>query len=336
MSTPDPTTPAQTEPDAAVPELETATGESTADVVPELETGTGATTADPTAVFAWSGPPDADAAIPVVVEREGYPLLTRIAAEAFGSFALVLVAVGALLYTQLSGAGTLGVALATGLVLAGLTIAFGHVSGAHMTPAVSVGAAIAGRIGAVDAVLYVVAQVLGGVVAVAALLVTVPADLPAGLGSESATAMLAAAANGWGDSSPLFVVSGGAVTFGLAAALVVELLATAVVVAVVLSNRARRSGAVAVGLTFSALLLIAAPVTNGALNPARATAVALVALGSSTTPLTQLWLFWLTGLLGGAIAGLGALAFGRHTTLDEAPDLTSPEWTEDEQTIVLD
>ena len=267
---------------------------------------------------------------------DGYSLVARIGAEAFGSFALVLVAVGTLLYVPLSAIGTLGVALATGLALAGLTMALGHVSGAHLTPAVSIGAAITGRVSPLDAVLYVVAQVLGAVAAVAALIVTVPAELPAGLQAESAAAMVATTANGWGTGSPLHTLSQGEVSFGLASALVIELLATAVVVAVVLSNRARRSGAVAVGLTFAALLLVVAPVTNGALNPARATGVALVAAGSTTTPLTQLWLFWLTGLLGGALAGLAVLAFGRNGSLAADREPLTEETTEDEETVRLD
>jgi len=248
----------------------------------------------------------------------------------------VLVAVGTLLYVPLSAVGTLGVALATGLALAGLTLAFGHVSGAHLTPAVSIGAAITGRVNAVDAILYVVAQVLGGVAAVAALLVTIPSGLPAGLKADSTGAMIAGTANGWDAGSPLSTISGGQVTFGLAAALVIELLATTVVVAVVLSNRGRRSGAVAVGLTFAALLLLVAPVTNGALNPARATAVALVSLGSSTTPLAQVWLFWLTGILGGALAGLAVLAFGHRDVIPVDPELRTEETTHDEMAVRLD
>ncbi len=273
----------------------------------------------------------------VPAPAHGYPLLARIAAEAFGSFALVLVAVGALLYTQLSGAGTLGVALATGLVLTGLTLAFGHVSGAHLTPAVSVGAAIAGRVPTVDAILYVVAQVLGAVVAVVALVVTIPAALPAAIGADSGLAMIAATANGFDAGSPLSTLSSGQVTFGLTSALIVELLGTAIVVAVVLANRARRSGAVAVGLTFAALLVVAAPVTNGALNPARAMAVALVAIGTTSTPLAQVWLFWLTGLLGGAAAGLGVLAFGRRdaAVLEESYAQDAEEAFDDEETVDL-
>ncbi len=274
-------------------------------------------------------------AVPLPATHE-YSLLARIGVEAFGSFAFVLVAVGTLLYTALSQAGSLGVALAAGLALAGLTMAFGHVSGAHLNPAVSIGAAIAGRVPAVDAILYVLAQVIGAVAAVAALLVTIPAGLPAGLKAASTSEMIVKTANGWGAGSPLSALSGGQVSFGLTSALIVELLATTVLVAVVLANRGRRSGAVAVGLTFAALLLVAAPVTNGALNPARATAVALVGLGSSTTPLSQVWLFWLTGILGAALAGLATLAFGHRDEVAVDPELLAEETTTEEDAVRLD
>jgi len=245
-------------------------------------------------------------------------LLTRVGAELVGTLVVVLAVVGTLLYTGLSGAGAVGVALAGGMALAGVTAAFGHVSGAHLNPAVTLAAALTGRTAWLDAALYVVAQVLGAVVAVAVLFVTVPTALPGLVDSanpEATTAdFLSVTANGWGEGSPLSVLSGGSVSFGLSAALLVEALATAILVAVVLGASRRGGGAVAIGLTYASMLLVAGPVTNAALNPARATAVALLTAGSDTLPLTQLWGFWLAALLGGAAVGLALLAFGRTVT----------------------
>ncbi|WP_372595272.1 MIP/aquaporin family protein [Actinotalea sp.] len=309
MSTPEPTPPAASDADES-PVAETA-------MTLEVES------------FELSG-------LETVAYEEEPSLLARVGAETFGSFAFVLVTVGALLYTQLSGVGTLGVALAAGLVLAGLTHALGGFSGAHLNPAVSVAAAITGRTPTVDAVLYVAGQVLGAITAVAVLVLTVPAGLPEALGTDSAVGLMATTANGYDALSPLSTLSSGQFTFGLVAALVVELLGTIVLVAVVLANRARRSGAVAVGLTFAALLLLVAPVTNGALNPARATAVAIVSVGSDTTALAQLWLFWLTGLVGGAVVGLALLAFGRRELTTEDQDLLTAEPVEDVQDVRLD
>ncbi|HWS58598.1 MAG TPA: aquaporin, partial [Actinotalea sp.] len=136
---------------------------------------------------------------------------------------------------------------------------------------------------------------------------------------------------GWDAGSPLSTLSGGQVAFGATAALLVEALATAVLVAVVLgASSRRRSGAVAIGLTYSAMLLVAGPVTNAAINPVRATAVALLSAGSDTLALTQLWGFWLAALLGAAAVGLVVVAFGRGTA--EVDDLVVDE----EHEVVLD
>lgn len=251
---------------------------------------------------------EVDAARPEV----RYGLLARVGAELVGTFAVVLATVTALLYVPLSGIGTLGVALAAGLTLAGMHAALAHVSGAHLNPAVSVASALTGRTAPLDATLYVVAQVLGGVVAALVALVTVPSGLPALLQAADAQAFLATTANGYGDGSPLSVLSSGQVTFGLVPALLVEVLGTAVVTAVVLGTRPRGRSGLAVGLTYAAMLLVTIPVTNGGLNPARATAVALTTLGNGTTALGQLWLFWIAPLIGAAAAGLAKVAVGRR------------------------
>jgi aquaporin Z len=241
-----------------------------------------------------------------------YGLLARVGAELVGTFAVVLATVTTLLYVPLSSIGTLGVALAAGLTLAGMHAALAHVSGAHLNPAISLASALAGRMSTLDATLYVVAQVLGGVVAALVALVTVPSGLPALVQAADAQAFLANTANGYGDGSPLSALSSGQVTFGLVPALVVEVVGTAILTAVVLGTRPRGRSGLAIGLTYAAMLLVTIPVTNGGLNPARATAVALTTLGSGTTPLGQLWLFWVAPLIGAAAAGLAKVAAGRR------------------------
>src|SRR5665811_926500 len=134
---------------------------------------------------------------PVVLDDPAGPsLAARLGAEAFGTFGLVLVILGAGLYLPLSNAGTLGVALAAGLVLAGLIAALGHVSGGHFNPAVSLGAAFSGRLSVVDLLLYWLSQVFGGVLAAAILFVTIPSALPALLGAADSKAFFALTANG--------------------------------------------------------------------------------------------------------------------------------------------
>lgn len=267
-------------------------------------------------------------------------LFARLGAEAFGTFGLILTILGAALYLQITGIGTLGTALAAGLVLAGLTAAVGHVSGGHFNPAVSLGAALSGRLSWVDLLLYWVAQVVGGIAAAAVLFLTVPKGLAEALTGETgagASELFATAANGWGEHSPLFVQTEqyttqaglDAITFDLRAALVLEAVAAAIFVAVTIGVAARKVsasvGPFAIGITLTAMLLVTSLATGGGLNPARSTAAAIFAGGGA---LGQLWLFWLAPLLGAAIAGLFVLA--------SAPVPAEPELTEEDDEDIYD
>lgn len=238
-------------------------------------------------------------------------LAARLGAEAFGTFALVLVTLGVTLYTPLSGVGTLGVAVAAGLVLAGLTAAFGHVSGAHVNPLVTLASAIAGRLRWADAALYWPAQVLGGGAAAATLFLTVPDGLAGLLGLSDSRALFSTTVTAWGEHSSLWTATQETAAFDARAAFIVELVAGAVLAAVVLGAANRHAATlpvapVAIGLTYAALLLLAAPISGGALNPARATGAALFA---ESWAWGQLWLYWLAPLLGAAIAALLYRAF---------------------------
>ena len=278
--------------------------------------------ADPTEiVFEVDSGPDAyadDGDFEIVRPQEGANLFLRAALEAFGSFGLVLVILGTAIYLPLTAAGTFGSAIAAGLVLAGLTAALGHVSGGHFNPAVSLGAALSGRLAWLDMALYWVAQVVGGIVAAAAVYMTVPTGLGALLGSADNQAYFATTANGFADLSPLSLLSGGQAAFDLRAALILEIVATAVLVAVLIGVTVRKASAAvgpfAVGLTYAALLLVTGPVTGGGLNPARSTAAALF---SGSDAIGQLWLFWLAPLVGAALAGLFYVAFANPSRDDE-------------------
>lgn len=265
---------------------------------------------------------DDDIELGAFVADEGPTLVARLGSELLGTFAFVLVLVGVAMYTPLSSVGTLGVALAAGLALAGLTAALGHVSGAHLNPAVTLGAAVAGRTRWADLPLYWLAQVLGGLTAVAVLFVTIPERLPTLMSMGGAQDLVRTAANGFDEGSPLWTLTQGEATFNLTSALILEAVATAILVAVVLGSahrRASRSAApLAVGLTYAAMLLLVAPATGGALNPARATAAAVFAGGDS---IGQLWLFWVAPLLGAALVGFLTYAFARPSDdvlLDDA------------------
>lgn len=223
-------------------------------------------------------------------------MIKRLGAEFLGTFWLVLGGCGsAVLAANFGGDGNplgigfAGVALAFGLTVLTGAYAFGHLSGAHFNPAVSFGLWAGGRFAAKDLVPYVVAQVLGGVVA-GFILLQIASGQP---GFEAG----GFASNGYGDLSP-----GG---YSMASAFLVEVVLTAVFVVVIMGATHRMAPAgfapIAIGLALTLIHLISIPVTNTSVNPARSTGVALFA---DTAAVGQLWLFWLAPLLGGAIGGL--------------------------------
>lgn len=225
----------------------------------------------------------------------------RLSAEFLGTFWLVLGGCGsAVLAAKFGGDGNplgigfLGVALAFGLTVVTGAYAFGHISGAHFNPAVSVGLWAGGRFPTRDLVPYIIAQVAGGLLAGFILLqIASGASGFAIDGSQAGTF----ASNGYGALSP-----GG---YSVAAAFLCEVVLTAVFLIVIMGSTHGKAPAgfapLAIGLSLTLIHLISIPVTNTSVNPARSTAVAFFA-GSGAV--SQLWLFWVAPLLGGAIGGL--------------------------------
>lgn len=187
------------------------------------------------------------------------------------------------------GIGFVGVSLAFGLTVLTGAYAFGPISGGHFNPAVSVGLALGGRFRAADLPGYVIAQVLGAVAAAALLYLIATGKPGAEIGGF--------ATNGYGEHSP-----GG---YDLMAALLTEVALTAVFLLVILGATSRHAtpgfAGLAIGLCLTLIHLIAIPVTNTSVNPARSTGPAL--FGPSIA-LHQLWLFWLAPLVGAAIGAL--------------------------------
>ncbi len=257
------------------------------------------------------------------VVAAGPSLVAKLGAEVFGTFFLVLVGVGIALYSGFSNTGGgLGVALGFGIAALAGIVAVGNVSGGHFNPAVTFGACLAGRTPFRDLLPYWVAQVVGGALAAAVLFLTVPSDLPSLVaqgGEASVRSFFGGTANGFGEHSPLSTLSGGQVAFGLVTALLVEVVATAVFVGVILGATDRRANKAhvpfAVGLTLTVLLLVAMPVTNGSLNPARSLAAAIF---SESWALQQVWLFWVAPLLGAAIAALVYRAFAAEPPQEDS------------------
>ena len=218
----------------------------------------------------------------------------RLAAEFFGTFWLVLGGCGSAVldaaYPHL-GIGFIGVALAFGLTVLTMWYAVGHISGGHFNPGVTVGLFAGGRFGAREVIPYIIAQVLGSIVA-AAVLYAIATGKPGFSASASGFA-----SNGYGAHSP-----GG---YSMPAVMVSEFVLTAMFVFVIQGATVRRAPAgfagLAIGLTLTIILLIWIPVDNTSVNPARSTGVALFQGGWAVH---QLWLFWVMPLLGGAAGGL--------------------------------
>lgn len=219
-----------------------------------------------------------------------YGLLGRSAAECIGSFLLVFATAAAIF----SSTGGVSAPLAVGLAAAAGMVAFGYVSGGHFNPAVSLGSAAAGRTSWKVLPVYVVAQLIGALLAFLILWVVfqgVPPEI------AQPSDIFNALANGYGPDYQLGLP--------LASALLAEVVGSALLVAVFLGASKGRipavSAAFAVGVTYAVLLTFLAPITGGSLNPARSTAAALFA---GTDALEQLWLFWVAPILGALITGL--------------------------------
>src|SRR5262245_56448741 len=225
----------------------------------------------------------------------------RLGAEALGTFWLVFGGCGTAVLAAAFptvGVGLLGVSLAFGLTVLTGAYAFGHVSGGHFNPAVTLGLVAGRRFPGKEAVGYIIAQLVGAMIAAAVLWVIA-------LGAKGMTAdALAAsgfASNGYGDHSP-----GG---YALIACLIAEIVLTAVFLFVIMGATDRRATApvagVAIGLSLTLIHLISIPITNTSVNPARSTGPAIMALiGGESWPVEQLWLFWLAPIVGALIAGL--------------------------------
>ncbi|WP_159802919.1 aquaporin [Arthrobacter zhaoguopingii] len=224
-----------------------------------------------------------------------YGPAARTAAEAVGSFAVVLTGLGVTMLNTQSGVPP---TLAFGFALLAAMIAFGYISGGHFNPAVTLGSAVAGRTGWGSVLPYILAQLVGGLAAAGLLWLLLSANSQL----TDVNGLFAAASNGFEEHS--------AAQFPLSSVFLAEAVCTALLVAVFLGATAGHAGRstapFAVGLTYAALLTLLLPVTNGGLNPARSTASALFTGDWATA---QLWLFFAAPLVGAIIAGLAFRSF---------------------------
>jgi aquaporin Z len=219
--------------------------------------------------------------------------MKKYAAEFIGTFWLVLGGCGSAVLAAAFpevGIGLTGVSLAFGLTVLTMAFAIGHISGCHLNPAVSIGLWAGGRFPAKDLVPYIVAQVIGGIVAGGVLYLIAS-------GKSGFSLSGGFASNGYGEHSP-----GG---YALGAALICEVVMTMMFLVVILGATDARAPAgfapISIGLCLTLIHLISIPVTNTSVNPARSTGVAVYVGGWAVE---QLWLFWLAPIVGALIGAL--------------------------------
>jgi aquaporin Z len=206
-------------------------------------------------------------------------------AELIGTFALIFIGAGA---GALGIGGLVGVALAHGLVVVGFAYAYGHISGTHINPAVTIGVWSAGKIETGRAAAYVVTQLVGGVLGALALRFAL-GGTQTGLGATTLAQNLQ--------------VGSVTITVGAAAGLMIEAILTFFLVNAVLnagvSGKATNLAGLAIGLTLTFCILMGGPLTGASLNPARTLGPALV-----TSNFANLWVYLVGTVLGGVVAGL--------------------------------
>ena len=218
---------------------------------------------------------------------------SKLGAELLGTFWLVLGGCGSAVLAAAFpnlGIGFVGVALAFGLTVLTMAYAIGHISGCHLNPAVSIGLWAGKRFNGKELFGYIVAQLIGAILAGFVLLMIAGGkagfDLSGGF-----------AANGYAEHSP-----GG---YSMGSAFICELVLTFVFLMVILGSTDKRApqgfAPIAIGLALTLIHLISIPVTNTSVNPARSTSQALFVHGWA---LYQLWLFWVAPILGAIIAGI--------------------------------
>jgi aquaporin Z len=219
--------------------------------------------------------------------------MRKYAAEAIGTFWLTFAGCGSAVIAAAFpdvGIGLLGVSLAFGLTVLTMAYAIGHVSGCHLNPAVTIGLAAGGRFPVNSILPYVVAQVIGAVVA-ATVLYAIASGAP---GFDLAKGF---AANGYGEHSPG--------KYSMLSGLLAEVVLTMMFLFIIMGSTHGKAPAgfapIAIGLGLTLIHLVGIPITNTSVNPARSTGPAVFVGGWA---LAQLWLFWVAPIIGGVLGGI--------------------------------
>lgn len=236
------------------------------------------------------------------------PMPLRVGAELVSTFLVctaiyLTYSIGSVLY----GVNMAYVPLVTGLIYAAAAVVFGRICGAHCNPAVTIAAMLVSKTRVIDGVLYIVAQVIGGIGAGFLVRFLLPT-------SETVKTSLwfTPVVNGFESGSVSnATLSSASITFSVTIAIAVELIAGIIIVGAAMRSlnaqgTATRGHALAMGLAYGMGAAMTYPVTGAALNPVRSTGIAIAAqnVGLTQQPLQQLWVFWICPVLAAAIVAL--------------------------------
>lgn len=239
------------------------------------------------------------------------PLAQRAIAELIGTFWLVFGGCGSAVLAAAFpnvGIGLHGVSLAFGLTVLTMAYAIGHISGCHLNPAVSIGLCIGKRFPASEVLPYIIAQMIGAVIAAGAIYFIASGKADFNLVQSGL------ASNGFGEHSPG--------KYSMGAGFVAEIVLTFMFLMIILGATDQRApqgfAPIAIGLGLTLIHLIGIPVTNVSVNPARSTGPAIFVGGWA---LGQLWLFWVAPIIGAIVAGIVYPAFSGGTAAARAQSL---------------
>ena len=231
-------------------------------------------------------------------------------AEFLGTFMLVFFGTGSVVYSAITTQSPITIGLSFGLALAVAIYAFGHISGGHFNPAVSLSMAIQKRLSWVEFVGYVLAQLIGAIVASGAVYLGVTAYLKSpsvttALSGQSMTVKQFVTLAGLGQTN--FADGQGWYAFAF------ELILTFLFVLVIsiVTKLANVPAPLIIGLWLAVLIIVALPITGGAFNPARALGPAIFVQGKA---LGHVWVYLVADLLGGALAAFAANFFNKGIT----------------------
>ncbi|MCH4160207.1 MAG: aquaporin [Bifidobacterium sp.] len=267
-------------------------------------------------------------------------MVIRVCAELAGTFlvtfALYIVGtLGQVLY----GASVLFVALATGLAYAAGSALFGRISGAHFNPAVTIAAVFTGKLGWLEGIFYLIAQVLGAIASAAIVVGFLPTST-----TVTSSMWLTSAVNGFEKGSVSnSMLSQAGITFSVTMAIILEIIAGLIVVGAVVTTLNNHGGAdkrhvLYSGIAYGIAAAITFPITGAGLNPARSTGIAIFAQnkGLSQEPLQQLWVFWICPILAAAIVALVLILTNMVKASVASSAIASTEDDEDADDVIAD